>query len=100
MYCAPTVTKFVRSLRSVFADAGALVVPDQLRYWSWKSYSTQSWPPVPLGRSEGVPTSKTPQPQAQGHAERGTRNTHRTAVRSSPVARPQPQAETGFGLAH
>jgi hypothetical protein len=44
-------------------------------YWFMKSNSYQTVPHSPSGNSDGVPTSKTPHPQAQAQAKRGARTT-------------------------
>jgi hypothetical protein len=50
-----------------------------------KSYSSHTVPPEPLGMRDGVPTSKTLQPQAQAEARLGANAmTKRAAIREPP----------------
>src|SRR5579863_1056930 len=53
-----------------------------------KSYSSHTVPPAPFGISDGVPTSKTLQPQAQAQLKLGVRvTTTPVTSESSPTAR-------------
>ena len=83
MYCAPRVKKCERSSLSSLSIAGALCATCQFMVWSKKSYSNQKVPPEPCGKSEAVPTSKTPQPQAQAQLGLGVKTKIRNA-RTSP----------------
>src|SRR5260221_14156376 len=70
IYCAPTVKKPEIIFLSLLLSAEDGEAPRQFRFWLCWSYSKKAIPPAWVANIELVPTSKTPQPQAQ--AERGT----------------------------
>src|SRR5579862_6706289 len=80
MYCTPKVKNCVRRTLSGLSTAGALCAKCQFEYWSMKLYSKNNVPPDPEGNWDGVPTSKTPQPQAQAQLGTGVRLMRTTAT--------------------
>ena len=79
IYCVPAAKKFERMILSGLLAPGAEEVPLQFWVWFMKSYSSQTVPPLSVGSIVPVPTSNTPQPQAQANAALGIKTAARAA---------------------